>query len=327
MPYPKAAAPLIGIARLASESPLLEEKKQVEYFELPTRRFLTKCSSPRMPFTWTLNPYRGCEYGCKYCYARYAHEFMELRDGLQFERMIYAKQWDEQEFRNELRRVKSQEAICIGTATDPYQPAERRYGITRKMLTVIAGQRGNRIWITTKSDLVTRDLDLLLKIRDSNDVQVSLTVTTVDESLARQLEPMAPRPYLRLAAVRKLSAAGIRSGVLAHPILPLLNDSERSMDRLVAAACEAGAAYFSAAVVFLKPCAQAVFFPFLETHYPHLLRRYKERFEKNAYMKGDYPKMIKDRLERLRTKHGMPARIDDPAARLTAANVQLTLFD
>lgn len=318
--------PLVGIAKLASESPLLEQKRLVEYFELPTRRFITKCSSPRMPFTWTINPYRGCEYGCKYCYARFAHEFMELRDGLQFERMIYAKQWNALEFRSELARVKSREAICIGTATDPYQPAERRFGITRNMLKVIAGARNHRVWITTKSDLVARDIDLLTRINAANELQVSLTVTTIDEALARQLEPMAPRPYLRLGAVRKLASAGIRTGVLAHPIMPLLNDSERSMDRLAAAAAEAGASYFSAAVVFLKPCAQAVFFPFLANHYPHLLRRYQERFEKNAYLKGEYPKMIKERLERLRTKYNLPARIGDSPAQIPG-DVQLTLFD
>src|SRR5919205_3323603 len=150
---------LIGIAKLASQSDLLESKRRVQYFELPTRKYIGRCSGTRMPFNWTINPYRGCEFGCKYCYARYAHEFMELRDGRQFEERIFAKQWDEAEFLRELRRVPRGQSICLGTATDPYQPAERRFGITRKMLKVVAAERGHTLFITTKSDLVARDVD------------------------------------------------------------------------------------------------------------------------------------------------------------------------
>src|SRR5579871_2398860 len=141
---------LIGIARLASESPLLEAKQRVEYLELETRRFIGRNSNARLSFVWTINPYRGCEFGCKYCYARYAHEFMELRDPEQFERKIYAKRFHPPSFRSELKRVKRGEQIWIGTATDPYQPAERRYRITRQILGVLAGERGLDFGITTK---------------------------------------------------------------------------------------------------------------------------------------------------------------------------------
>src|SRR3974390_2415426 len=131
---------LVGIARLASESPLLEAKRAVEYFEITCRPILNR-TKPGMPFRWTINPYRGCEFGCKYCYARYTHEFMELWEGKDFEERIFAKEWSASVFRGELSKIPREEAIAIGTATDPYQPAERRYGVTRKILEVFAGER------------------------------------------------------------------------------------------------------------------------------------------------------------------------------------------
>ncbi len=302
------APQLVGIARLAAESELLEAKQRVEYLELETRQFIGRNSNSRMRFVWTINPYRGCEFGCKYCYARYAHEFMELRDPDLFERKIYAKRFHAPSFRAELRRVKRGESIWIGTATDPYQPVERRFRITRQMLEVFAGERGLDFGITTKSDLVGRDAELLSQIARRNSVRVNLTITTLDEALARLLEPRAPRPALRLAAVRKLTEAGIPVGVLAHPVMPLINDSEESLDNVCAEAAKNGASFFSASPVFLKPCAQQVFFPFLEQHFPHLVRRYRERFEKNAYLRGHYPEMIKERVQRIRARHKLEPR-------------------
>src|SRR5580700_628199 len=151
---------LVGIARLAAASERLETKRTVEYLELETRRFIGR-GSGRMRSIWTLNPYRGCEFGCKYCYARYAHEFMELRDPELFERKIYAKQFQALAFRAEVRRLKTGETVWIGTATDPYQPAERRFQITRQILEGFTGESGLDIGITTKSDLVSRDAALM----------------------------------------------------------------------------------------------------------------------------------------------------------------------
>jgi DNA repair photolyase len=298
---------LVGIARLAASSELLEAKKQVEYLELETRRFIGR-GSGRMRSIFTVNPYRGCEFGCKYCYARYAHEFMELRDPQLFERKIFAKRFHAPWFRDELRRLKSGETIWIGTATDPYQPAERRFRITRRMLEVFSGERGFDVGITTKSDLVARDGELLARIARKNTVSVHLTITTLDEALARLLEPRAPRPELRVAALRKLTEAGVRVGVLAHPMMPLINDSEKSIEAVCEAAVRNGASSFSASPLFLKPCAQKVFFPFLEQHFPHLLRRYKERFQANAYLGGHYPDMIRERVERVLSRHKLPRR-------------------
>src|SRR5215467_4813413 len=131
-------APLVGIARLAAEGEAVAEGHQVEYLTLENRSILTRCTSTRVPFVWMINPYRGCEFGCKYCYARYTHEFMELRDSLDFERKIYVKQHTAWLLRQELRRVRAGESIAIGTATDPYQPAERRFGITREIMEELA---------------------------------------------------------------------------------------------------------------------------------------------------------------------------------------------
>src|SRR6202158_790738 len=127
---------------MAAEAPSREPKRRVEYLELGARSYLARCDSPRVPFRWTINPYRGCEFGCKYCYARYTHEFMELRDPEQFESKIFAKAFDAVRFRNELRALPLGEAVALGTATDPYQPAERRYGVTRKMLEASASVAG-----------------------------------------------------------------------------------------------------------------------------------------------------------------------------------------
>lgn len=296
---------LVGIARLAAESPTLEAKKTVEYLELETRNFIGRASGLQQYFTWTINPYRGCEFGCKYCYARYVHEFMELRDPELFEQRIYAKRFSPQAFRVELRKVKKGESLWMGTATDPYQPAERRYGISRMILQAIAVERYLEFGITTKSDLVSRDLDLLKQISEKNKVRVHMSITTLDEPLARSIEPRAPRPALRLGAVKKLTNAGVPVTVLAHPIMPLINDSEESLDRVCGAAAANGASNFSAAPLFLKPCSQKVFFPFLEQHFPHLVRRYRERYEKNAYLQGHYPEMLKERVARIKSRHAM----------------------
>src|SRR6266850_4602425 len=191
---------LVGIAKLAAESERLESKRQVEYFELPSRSILNRVK-PGMPFAWAINPYRGCEFGCRYCYARYTHEFMEMHDGRLFEEKIYAKAHVAELLRNDLRKVNRKDGIAIGTATDPYQPAERRFGRTRAILEVFAEGKGWHLSITTKSDLIVRDLPLLTELKRSNILHVNMTITTLDIGLARLLEPRAPRPDLRLAAV------------------------------------------------------------------------------------------------------------------------------
>ena len=315
---------LVGIARLAAESPSLEAKRKTEYFELPTRRYLSKCDSTRVPFRWMINPYRGCEFGCKYCYARYTHEFMELRDPADFERKIFVKHFDKAALRAELNALPRGETIAMGTATDPYQPAERRFLLTRSMLEVFARTTGFRIGLITKSDLIARDVSLFQEIARRHYLTLVITITTLDRELARRMEPLAPRPDLRLAAVRKLSAAGLRVTVNLAPILPLINDSDASLDAVAQASARAGASKLGGNVVYLKPCAQSSFFPFLDEHFPALLRRYRERFGRDAYLRGAYPETIRQRLDRIRRRYGLDAA--DAATEPELWDPQLTLF-
>jgi DNA repair photolyase len=298
---------LVGIARLASESSLLEAKRAVEYFEIPTRSVLNR-TKPTMPFRWTINPYRGCEFGCKYCYARYTHEFMEL-PAEEFEDKIYAKQAAAHLLQQELRRVDRRDAIAIGTATDPYQPAERRFRRTRAILEVFARQRGWHLGLITKSDLIVRDLDLLSEIAAANVLNIHITITTLDAGLARLLEPRAPRPDLRLEAVRKVAEAGIAVGVNPNPIMPGITDGERALDALAKASRDAGALTFGGGPLFLMPSAQQVFFPFLEREFPHLVERYRELYARSAYLGKDYKEYIAAKVRRVRERHGLASGI------------------
>lgn len=297
---------LVGIARLAAESEVLEAKRTVRYFEIDCRSVLNRTRSG-MPFAWSINPYRGCEFGCRYCYARYTHEFMELRDSAEFEDKIYAKSNVKPILRRELGRVDGSQGIAIGTATDPYQPAERRFERTRAILEVFAEGIGINVSITTKSDLVKRDINLLQAIAKRNRLSVNMTITTLDVSLARELEPRAPRPELRLKAVRALADAGISVGVFPNPIMPLITDQEPRLDRLAKAARDHGATYFGSGILFLMPCSRRVFLPFVEQRFPHLLRRYQERYESDPYLKGPYRDVIKKRIATIRDRYGLDA--------------------
>jgi len=315
---------LVGIARLAAASELLEAKRAVEYFELPARSILNR-TRPNMPFQWTINPYRGCEFGCKYCYARYTHEFMEL-DAAEFEDKIYAKQAGAELLRQELARTGRKEHIALGTATDPYQPAERRFGRTRAILEVFARERGRFLGITTKSDLVLRDIDLLREIARANVLGVNLTITTLDEKLARLLEPRAPRPSLRLETVRRLSAAGICVSVFPNPIMPGITDGERALDRLARAAREAGALSFGGGPLFLMPSAQKVFFPFLEQHFPGLAAKYKASFARSAYLSKAYKDGLRERVQRIRERYGLASGMIEYQPELWSGEEQGELF-
>jgi DNA repair photolyase len=325
-----AAAKLVGIARLAQESPLLKAKKQVEYMELPTRSLLNRCASPRMPFAWTINPYRGCEFGCHYCYARYTHEFMGMEDGLLFEQRIFSKAEAARVLVQDLKDFKGGD-IAIGTGTDPYQPAERRFETTRSILEVFAAGQGRSLSITTKSNLIVRDIDLLDRIRRSNVLHVNMTVTTTDPVLAGKLEPKAPRPELRLEAVGRLSRAGISVGVFASPVMPLLTDGVANLEAVAAGAADAGAGYFGGGTLFLMPSAQKQFFPFLQREFPALAERYRRRYLSNPYLRGEYDAWIRRRIGKVRAKYGLAA---SPVAyrpedwtREKEQNPQLRLFD
>lgn len=323
---------LIGIARLAAEGEFIREGHNIEYFTLPTRSLLNRVVSNRnLPFTWAINPYRGCEFACKYCYARYTHEFMEMTDE-DFERKIFVKQHAANLLRQELRKVKTGEEIAIGTATDPYQPAERRYQITRAILEEFARHRGFEIGIVTKSNLVLRDAELLREIARHNRVFVNVTITTVDTELARILEPRAPRPDLRLEAVRQLNLAGVAAGVICAPVLPGITDNPRDLEALVEAAARAGAKSIFANPLFLKPCSASIFLPFLEKEFPHLVESYRERYAQRAFLPPAFGKRLSQLMSRLRAKHGIDNSYERYARRAhslpaTETDEQLALFE
>jgi DNA repair photolyase len=306
LPDVEAPPKLVGIARIAAAGESLREGHNVEYFTLGTRSLLNRVVSRRnLPFAWAINPYRGCEFACKYCYARYTHEFMELRDGIDFEQKIFVKQHAADLLRRELRRVKPGEGIAIGTATDPYQPAERRFEVTRGILEELSRHAGLDIGVVTKSNLVVRDVEILRRIAENNRLHVSMTVTTVRTDLARILEPRAPRPDLRLEALRQLNVAGVRSGVMCAPVLPEITDAPRDLEALVKSASVARAEYIFANPLFLKPCSAAVFLPFLEENFPALVETYRKRYAGRAFLPKGYGQRISELMAALRKKYGI----------------------
>ncbi len=325
---PESPGPrLVGIARLAAEGESLRQGHDVEYFTLPVRSLLNRCTVARMPFTWTINPYRGCEFACKYCYARYTHEFMELRDGVDFERKIYIKQHAAELLRQELRRVNPGEEIALGTATDPYQPIERRLEVTRAILEELSRHAGLELGIVTKSNLVLRDIDVLQRIAENNQIFVNVTITTLNVDLARILEPRAPRPDLRMETVRKLNLEGVNAGVICAPVVPGITDSPRDLEALVRATAEAGGKYIYANPLFLKPCSAAIFLPFLEKEFPQLVDSYQQRYKDRAFLPKAYGQRLSQLMARLRQKYGLCKDYgSDSTNSLAPAGTQLTLF-
>jgi DNA repair photolyase len=321
---------LIGIARLAAQGESIREGHNVEYFTLPTRSLLNRVVSNRiLPFTWAINPYRGCEFACKYCYARYTHEFMEMTDE-DFEHKIFVKQHAANLLRQELKKVKKGEEIAIGTATDPYQPAERRYEITRAILEEFARHRGLELGIVTKSNLVVRDAALLREVGRHNQLFVNVTITTLNTDLARILEPRAPRPDLRLEALRQLNLAGVAAGVICAPVLPGITDAPGDLEALVAAAARSGAKSVFANPLFLKPCSASVFLPFLEKEFPQLVGSYRERYGQRAFLPPAYGKRLSQLMARQRGKHGIRNQYERYARRAhpvpSAEDEQMGLF-
>jgi DNA repair photolyase len=324
-----AASPsptLVGIARLAASGDLLDAKKNVEYRTLPTRSWLNRCHSDRVPFDWTINPYRGCEYACRYCYARFTHEFLERRDPSSFETEIFAKVWDRLAFFRELRKVSPGQTIALGTATDPYQPAERRYGLTRHVLEELTCLKGIRLCVTTKSDLVARDTDLLARLAQANQVHVSVSVTTLDASLARLIEPMAPRPDLRLLAVSRLRKSTVHAGVIACPVLPCITDTRENLAGVARAAKLAGATHFGASLLFLQGGTKTTYFEFLRQRFPALVPRYQAAYGKEARLTGRYADRLERVVEGIREEAGIDNRDFYFSRNAAESPPQLTLF-
>jgi DNA repair photolyase len=313
--------PLGPLARAAADSPLDSTGCLTEYRPLPSRSILSKTTSKRgLPFTHAINPYRGCEFACRYCYARYTHEFMEMRDPEDFERKIYFKENAAWLLAQELRGLKPGTEIALGTATDPYQPLERKQRITRSLLQVFAQESGFRLGIITKSTLILRDLDLLKEISTRQKLTLYLTVTTMNAKLARVLEPRAPRPDLRIQAVAALRQAGLRTGVLCSPLMPAITDSRGSIAAVAKAASQADACFLGAGALFLKPCSRPTFLSFVREHFPAQIAAYEQRYGDRAFVSPEYRRRISDLVDAIRREYKLGTRYGGQAD--AAANAE-----
>lgn len=237
-----------------------------EYYRDSSRSIITRNDSPDIPFETSLNPYRGCEHGCIYCYARPTHEYLGLSAGLDFETKLFVKEDAAALLRAELsRRAWTPQELILSGVTDPYQPVERVLRLTRACLEVLAEFR-NPVAVITKSALVTRDIDLLASLAARQAATVAISVTTLDEGVRRAMEPRTSTAEARLDAIAKLSSAGIPTGVMVAPIIPGLTDHE--VPQIIARAAEAGASFAGYTIVRLPHGVKTLFADWLGTHYP-----------------------------------------------------------
>jgi DNA repair photolyase len=271
---------------------------------------LNRLTGWAMPFGWTVNPFRGCELGCRYCYARDTHEYLGHCDPEEFEQHIYVKRGEMTGLAADLRRARdSGQEVAIGTATDPYQPAEARFAITRGVLEAMTRVPGLRVGITTKSAAVIRDLDLLVQIARAGDLHVNVSLISLDAGLLRLVEPRAPRPDLRLRALHLVAEAGVATRVFVMPVLPLITDDDGGLRALLSAARRAGAREAICQALFLRtPMAWAFFLRFIEQEFPWALPRYRELYPAPGTASRDYREGVERRVAALALEAGFKAR-------------------
>lgn len=320
----KPGIPAPGMA--ARMGGTIDARRGVEYRELRAASLVNRFNARPMPFGWTVNPYRGCEMACRYCYARYTHDFLGQGDPDAFERRVYVKKTERGALVAELKRVrKSGLLVALGTATDPYQPAEARFEVTRRLLEAAREVPGVRLSITTKGTLVARDAELLAEIARDSELSVNFSITTADPALARRLEPRAPRPDLRFDALAALARAGITTRLFMMPVLPLITDGEDNLRALLGAARAAGASAAESNVLFLRPGTRETFFAFLAVEFRQLVPEYERLYAGSAYAPRSYVEMIEARVKRLGAAAGFPTRTrcDRPAEGPTPRQLSL----
>ena len=289
--------------------PVLGEQSDIRYLGIAARSVLNGPETTGMGF-WSVNPYVGCAFGCMYCYARYTHRYVRARHGvpfdaeaaempgwLAFERRVLVKHEAPQVLRRTLHAMARsperwarlrRETIVVGTATDPYQPAERRFRITRGVLEALAEHAGLGVTIITKSPLVTRDVDVLARLATLGRMTVHVTITTLDRELARRIEPRAPTPEARLRAVARLREAGIDVGVNVMPVLPGITDRPEALDALLRRIAEAGATHVGACALRLRSDARDRYLPFIEREFPALAERYRGAYARRHELGDRY---------------------------------------
>jgi len=323
---------LFGAAyeRQSRQLPVIGEQKDIRYYSSPAKNVLNGPETTGMGF-WSINPYIGCAFGCAYCYARYAHRYVmeraatddkmvdvlgeafnKLPPWLAFERNIFVKKNAPEVLSRTLRfgsdrhlKLLDGETIVIGTATDPYQPAERRFRVTRGILEVLAEHPGLSVTIITKSPLVTRDIDLLSRINRISDLSIHISLITLDRELARRIEPRAPTPESRIRALSRLREAGIEAGINCMPVLPGITDNPSDLDALVKRVSEAGAVSVGACAVRLQSAARKRYLPFIEQEFPNLAERYRNTYGHSAYAGEKYREGLAKFFEKLCAKYGV----------------------
>jgi DNA repair photolyase len=290
-----------------------------EYFRDSTRSVISHNDSPDIPFTSSLNPYRGCEHGCIYCYARPYHEYLGLSSGLDFETRLFVKTDAPALLRAELmRKAWTPATLALSGVTDPYQPVERTLQITRGCLQVLAEFR-NPVGVITKNAMVTRDIDVLADLAQSNAADVALSITTLDEDLRRIMEPRASTPERRLEAVARLNEAGVPAGVMVAPIIPGLNDHE--IPKLLARAAEAGARFAGYTMLRLPHAVAPLFEAWLARHFPDRQRKILDRirdirdgrlndpnFGSRMRGAGPFAELVAEVFSKARDRVGIPRR-------------------
>ena len=316
--------------------PLLDQRasRGTSFHEVPVKAILNGPASTGMGF-WSLNPYVGCEFGCTYCYARETHKWrVERAEGAftrhpeddgrlptaqpsnrptalppweAFEKQILVKTSAAAVLQRTLFPAKLAGcALVIGTATDPYQPAERQFQLTRSILEALLSWRGLTLGIITKSPLILRDVDLLRQLAERHELSVNISLASTDAALLRQVEVRSPAPHTRLRALQRLTEAGIHAGLLIAPILPGITDSREALAALMAAGKAAGARYVHGSALRLGPAARSRFLPHLAHAFPGLTERYRLRYGAGASVGRDYTEALSRRLHRLQREYGFP---------------------
>ena len=283
---------------------------RAEVEEIRCTTLINPIRVPSLPFKWTINIYRGCRHACRYCFARPTHEFLGLNTGPEFDQRVFAKVNAPEVLRAELRRPGwKRELIALGTASDPYEPAEAYYRLTRRVLEALR-DHANPVSITTKGALIRRDADVLRELSQVADVRVNLSIGTIDEKVWQAMEPGAPSPMLRMEAMQHLVEMGIHAGVLAAPIIPGLTDDEEHLEQLVKTAVEHKAQFLGANVLFLRPGSKEWFMPFLREAYPRLSRAYAQMYRR-TYAPQQYTEQVLAMLDSLRHKWGLDERFQE----------------
>jgi DNA repair photolyase len=266
----------------------------------------------RMPFPWTINPYRGCSHGCTFCFARPTHEYLDFNAGRDFDKEIVVKVNVPEVLRAELARPSwKREHVALGTNTDPYQWVEGRYKLMRGIWEAMR-DFANPCSILTKSPLLLRDKDLLLQIAERTRVSACLSVPTLDEKMWRSTEPHTPHPRARLEAVAELNRIGIPTGILIAPLMPGINDGPGQVEKIIELAEAAGATSIGGQALFLRGSTRDVFFDWLRTKRPDLVERYEELYRNGAYVKPAERKALEARLPGRRRRKDAPERFKRP---------------